>query len=512
MIRPLAALAAGGLLPLSMAPFGLWPLGPVSLALWFVLLMSGGAGRDRGLLTGWLYGLGLYGVGVSWVYFSIHDYGHASPLLAGFLVVLFAGGMALFPMLAAGIFRWLNPPGGERDADWVRGGAWFVILVLALEWLLTWFLTGFPWLAAGYGQIDSPLAGFAPVGGVALVSAMTLVSAVGFVLTGRLLRSGGGVWPRLAVLWKTPWPALAVLPWLLGAVLSMITWTQPGPPRTAALVQGNVPQTVKWEPDQQLPIIRHYRTLTEPHWGADLILWPEAALTVFDHQAAELLAVLDERGKAAGSALVLGLPAVEIHPGGDYDFLNTARGLGTADGRYVKRRLVPFGEYVPMEGLLRGVIEFFDLPMSHARAGAWLQPPLTVNGARVSMAICYEIVYPELVRDDVDVLLTISNDTWFGDSIGPWQHLAIARMRALENGRWLLRATNNGVTAIVDDRGEVRGRLPQFEAGVLSGTYREMRGHTPFNRFGPWPLYALLLVVVAVLTYRKTGRGRGPGR
>lgn len=473
-----------------MAPFGWWPLGPLSLALWFVLLMGD---RGRGILVGWLYGVGLYGAGVSWVYFSIHDYGNASPLLASSLVVLFAGGMALFPLLAGYLCKRLSSP------DWFRSAAWFTLVVLALEWLLTWFLTGFPWLAAGYGQIDSPLAGFAPLGGVALVSAVTVVSAVGLVLAGRRFLAPASPAGRTLALLKSPWAVVALAPWLAGAGLSLIDWTEPGAPRRAALVQGNVAQSVKWEPDEQLPIIRRYRELTEPHWGADVILWPEAALTVFEHQASELLAVLDERGKATGTALVLGLPAVEVHPGGDYDFLNTARGLGAAEGRYVKRRLVPFGEYVPLEGLLRGVIEFFDLPMSHARSGPWDQPPIRVDGGRASMAICYEVVYPELVRGDADVLLTISNDTWFGDSIGPWQHLAIARMRALENGRWLLRATNNGVTAIVDDRGRIRGQLPQFEMGVLTGEYREMAGRTPFNRFGPWPLYALLLAGAAAL-------------
>jgi apolipoprotein N-acyltransferase len=291
-----------------------------------------------------------------------------------------------------------------------------------------------------------------------------------------------------------------LLPWFFGLALEDVAWSEARAGRTAALVQGNIEQASKWNPDSRLPIIAHYRRLTEPQWGADLILWPEAAITVFEHQAEDLLATLDARGKATGSSLVLGLPAVRAYPGDEYSFLNTARGLGMAEGRYVKRRLVPFGEYVPLEDLLRGLIRFFDLPMSHSEAGDWRQPPLRLDGGRANMAICYEIVYPELVRDEVEVLLTISNDTWFGDSIGPHQHLAIARMRALENGRWLLRATNNGVTAIIDHRGDIRAMLPQFEEGVLTGEYEERTGRTPFNRFGPSPLYTLLLLAgVAVL-------------
>jgi apolipoprotein N-acyltransferase len=288
-----------------------------------------------------------------------------------------------------------------------------------------------------------------------------------------------------------------------------VDWTEPGGLRRAALVQGNVDQATKWLPENRLPIAAHYRQLSAPHWGVDLIVWPEAALTLFEHQAAELLAALDEQGRASGTGLVLGIPALEVRPGDEIVFQNAALALGAAKGRYVKRRLVPFGEYVPLETLLRGLITFFDLPMSHAEPGAWQQPPFRLGEGSASMAICYEIVYPELSRADVNLLLTISNDTWFGHSIGPRQHLAIARMRALENGRWLLRATNNGVTAIVDPRGQVTARLPQFEAGVLTGGFRLMSGRTPFNRLGDWPLHLLLVVAAAVLLVRRARPAAG---
>lgn len=498
MSRTLFALAAGALLPLSMAPFHFWPLGPLAIGLYFWVLLTA---PGRGLLAGWLYGLGLYGVGTSWIYVSIHEHGGASPLLAGFLVLLFASGLALFSMLKAWLFVRFRP------ASLWSAAVLFTVLYLALEWIFTWFLTGFPWTAAGYGQLESPLAGLAPVGGVSLVSFAVVSSGVALVILARSLlvdrpaARGGLVGAVLAL----------CLPWILGLALKGVDWTEYGATRTAALVQGNIEQATKWDPDNRLPIIQHYRDLSEPHWGADLILWPEAAITVFEHQAESLLAALDARGKAEGSSLVLGLPAARIYPGGEYSFLNTARGLGLAQGSYVKRRLVPFGEYVPLEGLLRGLIDFFDLPMSHAESGAWRQQPLRLNGRKANMAICYEIVYPELVREDVDVLLTISNDTWFGDSIGPHQHLAIARMRALENGRWLLRATNNGVSAIVDHQGRVRARLPQFEAGVLTGEYEERTLRTPFNRFGPWPLYVCLLLAGVAILARKGVAGAFTG-
>jgi len=175
--------------------------------------------------------------------------------------------------------------------------------------------------------------------------------------------------------------------------------------------------------------------------------------------------------------------------------------LGKGEGQYIKRRLVPFGEYVPLEGLIRGVIQFFDLPMSRNRPGPWSQPALTAGGLRLSTSICYEVVYPDLVRDTVaepDLLITVSNDTWFGESIGPWQHLQMARMRALENGRAMARATNNGITALIDHRGRIVSTLPRFEQGILRGELEVRSGRTLFHRFGSYPVLGLSLILVTL--------------
>jgi apolipoprotein N-acyltransferase len=497
-LLPLAAgallpLAAGALLPLSLAPFDLWPLGLLSLALWFVALRRPGV---SGAWTGWWFGIGKYGVGASWVYVSIHVYGNAPPPLAAFLVGVFVFGLALFPLANGWLFRRLASGAPWHDA------VLFVALFGAFEWLLTWFLTGFPWLFVGYAHLFTPLAGLAPVGGVLLVGSAVAV---------------GGVMAAIAVQdaarrrWRAAATALTVaaLPWLLGGGLGAVSWVDAGERRQVALVQGDIAQSVKWEPERRDAIVATYRRLTEPHWDAELIIWPEAALTYMAHEARPILAGLDARGAASGTALLLGLPAVERLPDGDVVFRNTAQVVGEGSGRYVKRRLVPFGEYVPLESLLRGAIDFFDLPMSHAGPGAWRQPLLEVGGQRAQTSICYEVVYPDLVRRDAaaaDVLVTISNDTWFGASIGPLQHLQMAQMRALENGRWMLRGTNNGVTAIIDHRGAVRDRLPQFEAGVLRGDYLAMRGSTPFARFGhlPW-LVVLALVIGWCVWHRRRG-------
>jgi apolipoprotein N-acyltransferase len=512
----LLALLCGALLPLSLAPFHLWPLGLVALLGWFALLRRSAAderaGAASGAALGWWFGVGKYGVGASWVYVSIHVYGNASPPLAAFLVVLFVAGLALFPLVNGWLFRRLCSGRPLVDAGL------FAALFSGFEWLLTWFLTGFPWLYAGYAHLDTPLAGWAPLGGVllmgfavALTAAMLWV-ALEFLLTRRRVRASGTT-AAAAPTGRQAGAALtlAVVPWLLGWPLGAVDWVSQGERRQVALVQGDVDQSIKWLPESRLPILRTYQTLSAPHWGVDLMIWPEAALTFMAHQAADVLERLAARAEAAGTTLVLGLPAVERLPGtGETVFRNTAVALGAGEGRYVKRRLVPFGEYVPLESLLRGAIDFFDLPMSHAAPGPWRQPLLDLGDHRGIMAICYEVVYPDLVRAQAataDVLLTISNDTWFGASIGPLQHLQMAQMRALENGRWLLRGTNNGVTAIIDHQGRIRSRLPQFEAGALRGEYRLMSGTTPFTRLGHLPLLGLIVVLAgwAVWLRRRGG-------
>jgi apolipoprotein N-acyltransferase len=301
-----------------------------------------------------------------------------------------------------------------------------------------------------------------------------------------------------------------MLPWLAGAVFGRIEWVTPGPGGRVTLVQGNIPQDLKWLGTHTDEILDTYRRLSRDRFDTDLVVWPEGAVVEFEHRAGPYLREMDGRARAGGAALVLGIPALERLPDGGVGFLNTVQVVGLGEGRYVKRRLVPFGEYVPLEGLLRGAIEFFDLPMSHAVSGAWHQPLLVAKDWKLATAICYEIVYPDLVRAsaaDADVIVTLSNDAWFGASIGPHQHLQMARMRALENGRYVLRATNNGITAIVDADGRVTAELPQFEEGVLEGRFEVPRGRPPFVRLGEWPVLVLAAALL-LLPLLKRGQAR----
>ena len=468
---PVAAVAAGVCLPFALAPYDIWPLALVSAGALFWLLNRPDA---RPLRTGWLFGLGKYGVGVSWVYVSIHVHGDAAPPLAAFLVSLFVAGLALFNAAAAWLFVRFRV-GGVATVNAI----WFAAVWVLTEWLLTWFLTGFPWLFAGYAMMDTPLEPLAPIGGVLLVSFVAVLTAT------------------CLIAWRSPSAlVVAALPWFACWALAGASWTTLGRSHSVALVQGNIAQEEKWLPQNRDMILARYAELSEAVWDREVVIWPEAAIPLAYHQAGTFLKALAARMQGT---LVLGIPIIE-RSSGSWSSYNGAIAVGAGEGRYLKQRLVPFGEYVPLETLLRGLIKFFDLPMSGFSTGEPGQPLLRADGVELAMSICYEIIYPGLVREQAtgaDALVTISNDTWFGASIGPLQHMQMARMRALENGRYLLRATNNGVTAIVDERGRVTAALPQFEQGVLSGEFKSVSGTTPFGRWGSSLVVVPLILFLA---------------
>lgn len=485
----LLVLLAGALFPLGLAPLSIWPLIPVSLAL-LVLLLEGQT-PGRSFWRAFWYGMGLNGVGVSWVYVSIHFYGGTPMWLALLGTVGFVGFLSVLYALPFWAYSRFNL---DRYALLTFPAIWVL-----LEWSKSWFLSGFPWLWAGYGFVDSPLAGLAPVAGTL---GLSLVAAVSAVLLRWIFKSEN--------LKRTP--ALVALAAIVGLCwgLGQLEWTQPvlDKTRKVALIQGNIPQEQKWDPKYRKKIINTYTGFTEKSWDADFILWPEAAYPVFYHQALKTITSLDIRASEKEVAIVSGAARWEPKDNGINHYYNSIFVIGNGDGVYNKQKLVPFGEYVPMGSLIRGLIPFFDLPMSDFNEGSADQAPLLANGMLFSAFICYEIVYPELVRTqarDKDFLVTISNDAWFGRSWGPLQHFEMARMRALETGKYLLRGTNTGVTAIIDHKGNVQSQLPQFQEGVLKGVVYGTEGQTPFVRFGHWPVLGLsfvLLIVGVVLSLR----------
>ncbi len=487
-LTALLALAGGAGVTLSLAPFDLLPFALLGPALLYWLHRQQGA--RAAFFTGWAFGTGFWGAGVSWVYVSIHTYGNASVALASLLTALFVIALGLLFALQGWCFAKLAAPARQR---WLV----FSLVWVGFEWLRSWLLTGFPWLLLGYAWLDTPFKAWAPVGGVWLLSLLTLLLATGLV--------------RLLVDRKP----LALLPGVLMAALAFVLpggWTQPQENKAldVALIQPNIPQLAKWQPDNLQRILQHQISLSLPLADADLIVWPETAIPATFERAAPILTPFLDLLDARGTALISGFPYAEADPASPRGqrFHNSIGVFSAGQDLYHKQRLVPFGEYVPLEAQLRGLIAFFDLPMSSFSLPTQHTDPLQLGDQRIAPAVCYEIAYPGLVRSlasNSEILLTVSNDTWFGRSIAPDQHLQLARMRALENGRWLIRGTNNGLTAFVRPDGSIAAQAPVDQATQLRHRVVPMRGLTPWQRFGLWPV-ALLGLLLGLVAYWRPGQ------
>jgi apolipoprotein N-acyltransferase len=350
-------------------------------------------------------------------------------------------------------------------------------------------LTGFPWISLGYSQIDSPLAGWAPILGVYGLSWLVALTAALLVLI--RLRYHHVITGTLLLVWISGWG------------LQHVQWTQPqGQEKSVALVQGNVPQATKWDPQQVRNRLQRYADLTRPLFPQhQLIVWPENSITVFyDRIKDSYFKPLVEEAKKYDSSLLIGIPIQKEDRAGYY----TSMIMPTDDEQmYHKRHLVPFGEYLPLEWL-RGLIRFFDLPMSRFSAGATDQKPLEIAGVTAAMSICYEDAFAsELLTQlpQATILINGSNNAWFGDSFAPHQHLQIARMRSLETQRPTLRAATNGISAIINSNGEIVERSQQFVAAVVKGNIQPRQGVTPFIVMGNYLIITLLLLGLILNIY-----------
>ena len=472
---------AGLALPLSFAPFDLFPVAPLSVAMLFAIWTRVPA--RRAFLCGWIYGLAANGFGVFWIHESF-QFNHIAIgwalLLTGLLVMF----LALYPGMVGYCVRRFGKAGQRSQLLLLMPAAW----VLA-EWIRGWLFTGFTWLQLGYSQIDSPLRGLLPVGGIYVTSWAVAASAALLVLIVR--EHGNRRWSWLAAL---------IVMWTASGLLGFVKWTAPaGDAIKVALVQGNMPQDKKWLAEMRRPTLERYLALTRAHWDADLIVWPESALPGLRDSFDEYIARLADEARANNAHVVFGVPVLDRDTQRLY---NSVFVVGGREMVYRKRHLVPFGEYLPLDALIRPVSEALGLPVADFNLGPDKQEWLEAAGHRLGVSVCYEIAFGNEILEalpEAAVLVTVSNDAWFGTSIGPYQHMQIARARALETGRYLLRATNTGITAIVGPDGAVGGRVPQFEVQVLEGEILPMQGMTPYARIGDSAVIAILAVLVSVV-------------
>lgn len=518
LLGTLMAVLAGFLVTLSFSPWFYWPLGIMGVGcLWWLLQGSSSA---RAFGRGWSFGFGLFVTGVSWVYVSIADHSTTPKPLAVLMTAVFVSALALFYAFFAVIYhRFIRklPCGNSLG---------FASLWLLFEWFRSVFLTGFPWLFLGDAHIYSPLRGFAPIVGglgigflVALVSAMLAFGVKDFIchrLAGQhntvdLTQNPDALQHKPYSLGAAGLAGVFILLiFILGEALANIEWTQPvesSRPIKVAAIQGNVDQDYKWTEEAIVPTLTAYSQATASVGTADLVVWPETAMTQLYHEAKPTLDALQEMAVNQTTNVITGIPdqhsplSVTLSA-----YYNSVIGLGLASGKYNKQKLVPFGEYVPFADTLRGLTDFFDLPMSSFSRGQPDQSPLKIQiddqAFNVAPFICYEIVYPNLVAQaakSAELLVTLSNDAWFGRSIGPIQHLALAQMRSLETGRYQLRATNTGITALIDHKGRIITELPIYQFATLTGQARLMSASTPFMAYGYWPSVGVCLILLVCL-------------
>jgi apolipoprotein N-acyltransferase len=396
-------------------------------------------------------------------------------------------------------FLWLA---GWMTSHLSHGEPWRVLFVgpaawVLVEWLRGWVLTGFPWLAHGYGQVDSALAGWAPVLGIYGVSFMLMFSTAAILAT--IMTEGK---ERLLA------APLIVLPWIVGGILGVVSWTEPyGEAVRTTIIQGGIPQDQKWLVEQRQPTLDFYRSATLSVPESHLVIWPEVAIPARDDQVASYLDLIDGDARRNDQTVLLGILEHSVERSVEPLVYNSVILLGGDERQvYRKRHLVPFGEYFPVPASVREWMRMQNLPYSDLSAGRDFQPLLSAaNGARLAVAICYEDAFGAeqlYAFPGADLLVNVSNDAWFGDSIAPHQHLQIARMRALEVGRYAIRATNTGISAFISPSGELLKTGKQFGPEIMTADLRRHKGTTIYANSGNWPVTVLCFVILGIFWIR----------
>lgn len=475
------SLLAGLLFTLAFSPFDYSCFS--LLAFLFLIASCLNLKPARAFLRGYLFGLGMFGLGVSWVFISMHHFGGASMAAASLLTSLFVGFWALFPAVAVSLSV-LMPMKSEI----------YRILAFPFIWILIdyvrgqWVLGGFPWLQIAYSQMDAPLAGFIPIAGSYGVGLISALSAALLLMLLKNLRK------RLLV------ASILLGLWSMGFGLKSVSWTHPiGAPIRVALIQGNISQDQKWRPEYRESTLQRYQSMTFQHWDSEVIVWPETSIPAYLDEVEDVfISPLSDDAKRHHADLIVSVPA----HGPEGEKYNAVITLGEKESMYRKTHLLPFGEYLPWQPVSGLLLKSLKIKLGNFTPGKADQPMLTAGGYPFITSICYEDVFSERARAGLPegaYLVNVTNDGWFGNTIEPYQHMQLARMRALETGRFLLRATNTGLTGIVGPDGKIKNRAPLFKAVALTGEISPMGGMTPYAKWGDTPIISLIASALSLI-------------
>jgi len=473
-------LFAGASIVLAFAPFGYWYLIFPGLV-WFILPLKELSVRQT-FFRSLYFNTGFYGAGISWIYISIYQFSDTPLVISLVMMALFVVFLALLASISMVL---LNRYCNRMSSNYYYLVA-FPFAWLCSEWFFNWVLTGFPWLGLGYSQIDSYLSSVAPVLGA---------SAISFLIV--FMSGSAAVFIRKGYKQALHIPVILTIIFVGVTYLSQLQWGQlTDKTLEVSLIQPNVSQHKKWLPEQRRVTLEYFYATTE-NLDSELIIWPEGAVPALARRVENYLSLINALAWDNNQAVITGIATKD-----NDKYYNTALMLGNGQGKYYKQRLVPFGEYVPFEAMLRGIIGFFDLPMSSFSKGPQGQNLLNTSDWQIAMVLCYEIIFQDVVHNqlqDAELMVNLSNDAWFGDSIGPYQHLAITRMRAVENGIPIIRATNDGISAFIDHKGNVTHSMGKFKKGVLTTEITAVSGYTPYRQLGPVWSYVIILLIPGVI-------------
>lgn len=486
-VQPLYALLLGALAVLGFAPYYIF-IAPIFSLIGIIYLWAKAPNAKAALKLGFLFGLGLYIVGIYWIYISLHTFGGMPWWFAGFCTFLLCAFMALFPALVGYFSKRLGLLLISAPVLWGLS-----------DWVRSWIFTGFPWLTLGYSQTPhSPLAGYIPIIGTYGVSVITalIAAAIAIWLTNK---QASMAWKRKVIFGIT-------LTIVSGFLLKIIEWSQPiGEPFTVSLIQGNVAQDIKWSPDATEGTIQKYLAMTKAS-DADLIILPETALPVIKSQLdAEMYNALITHAKENKGNVIVGM--VDYNPE-TKEYFNSAFSFGTNPTQnYSKNHLVPFGEFIPLKRMLGWIYrDWLNIPLSDLSRGGAQQKPMILGKQKVAINICYEDVFGEEIISqlpEATVLVNISNDAWYGESFAADQHLQFSQARALETGRMMLRSTNTGATAVIDPHGHVLAHAEHDVKTTINTTAQGYSGTTPYVIWGNWPFIIISFSALALLWWRK---------
>ncbi len=474
---------AGAILVGAFAPFSYWWLTLICPALLYVSIINRSA-LDAFLLS-IIFGLFFFGFGVPWTFNSIHEFGHAPIFLSAFLASLLVIVLTLFPAFSTYIFCKLRCNAYFSFTSALA----FSSLWALFEWLRSWIFTGFPWLLLGHAHHSSPLQDVIPIFGTygatwlaLLVSCLVVVIALGKFRQ------------KVLALISLALVALSLM------VANQITWTQAEDEELSiALVQGNISQEMKWDRTNHPFIMSKYMQLSEDHLDADIVVWPETAIPTYYTLVKD--SFIKELSETAQNNNVDFLVGVFTYDPSNGKVFNSVMALGEGLSFYQKQHLVPFGEYIPFRGLISFLDRYIQIPMADLSEGEG-RPLVSLKGHPVGASICYEAVYGNEVIEalpDAKFLINVSNDAWFGDSLAPHQHLEIARSRAIETGRYLLRATNTGISAIIAPDGSIINKSVQFKENVIRAKIQPYSGLTPYSRWGNWGIVTILFGIMFII-------------